>query len=113
MTTLRIENSVTDFHLWKAAFDAYAAVRTRMGVRRWRVTRQMEDPLHVYVELDFDTTGEAAAFAEFLVSKVWRTPRSQAALARHHAPVLLMQVESGAVDATGAGVVRERPADRL
>lgn len=94
MTTLRIENSVTDFSTWKAAFDAYADVRTRMGVRRWRVTRMIEDPLHVYVDLDFDGAGEAEAFAEFLVEKVWPTPRSQAALTRHHPPVLLELIES-------------------
>ncbi len=94
MTTLRIENDVTDFNTWKAAFDAYAAVRTRMGVRRWRVTRMVHDPLRVYVDLDFDSTGEAEAFGEFLVTKVWNTPRSQAALARHHQPVLLELVES-------------------
>jgi len=94
MTTLRIENTVTDFDRWKAAFDAYADVRTRMGAHRWRVTRQLDDQLHVWVDLDFHSTGDAQAFADFLVNKVWTTPRSQTVLAAHHMPVLLELIES-------------------
>lgn len=86
---------MTDFDAWRAAFDAYAAVRSQMGVRQWRIARAADDPLRVSIELDFDSAGEAKGFADFLVEKVWRTPRSQAVLAGHHVPILLERVESG------------------
>jgi hypothetical protein len=92
MTILRIQNKVKDFARWRAAFDAYADVRRRMNVRAYRVTRGVEDPQSVFVDLDFDSAQDARAFATFLTDRVWPTPRSQAALAEHYVPVLLEEV---------------------
>lgn len=96
MITLRIENTVTDYDDWKTAFDGYAGVRDRMGVRSYRVTRNAEDRRRVFVELDFGARQEAEGFLAFLTDKVWRTPRSQAVLAAHHQPQILQLVETAA-----------------
>ncbi|MFG2138636.1 hypothetical protein [Streptomyces sp. NPDC048650] len=39
MTTLQVEHSITDFDLWKAAFDRFSAFRQLSGVRRYRNRR--------------------------------------------------------------------------
>lgn len=33
MATLRIEHSISDFSVWKGAFDRFAAIRDQAGVR--------------------------------------------------------------------------------
>lgn len=43
MTTLRIEHSVPDFEGWKQAFDNDPADRKGSGVRRYQVSRSVED----------------------------------------------------------------------
>ncbi|WP_020386486.1 hypothetical protein [Kribbella catacumbae] len=97
MTTLRIENTVTDYDDWKAAFDSYAAVRKRMGVRFYRITRNTADDHQVFVELDFPDREKAEIFLTFLTDKVWRTPRSRALLTEHHQPRFLELVDAAAI----------------
>jgi hypothetical protein len=93
MITVRIDNAVQDYGQWKAAFDSYAAVRERMGVLNFRISRPIDDDQRILIELDFDQRSAAEDFIEFLIDKVWRTPRSQTVLAHHNRPELLEAVE--------------------
>jgi ribosomal protein L35AE/L33A len=59
MPTLRIEHGVPDFNRWKQAFDSDPADRKGSGVRRYLVSRSVEDPNYVMIDLEFNTTEEA------------------------------------------------------
>jgi hypothetical protein len=61
MYILRIEHPVSDHDAWKAAFDSDPIGRERSGVRRYRIMRSTDDPSHVMLELEFDSSGEAEA----------------------------------------------------
>lgn len=80
MTTLQIEHSISDYPLWKAAFDRFAARRQESGVRRHRITRPPGDPAYIVVDLDFDRAEQAEGFLAFLRSTVWSTPDNAPAL---------------------------------
>lgn len=100
MITVRIDNTVHDYRQWKAAFDTYAAVRDRMGVLGYRISRPADDDHRVLIELDFHERPAAQAFIEFLVHKVWQTPRSRATLIAHDPPELLELLEQAPIRAT-------------
>jgi hypothetical protein len=80
MPTLHIEHAITDFDLWKAAFDHFSERRTQSGVLRHRVQRPVDDPRYVVIDLDFATTGEAKRFLAFLREQVWASRDSSPAL---------------------------------
>ena len=81
MVTLHIEHPITDFATWRSAFDRFAEIRTRAGVRDHRVQQPVDDPHHVVVDLDFATAAEAERFLAFLRSEVWGSPQNAPALA--------------------------------
>jgi hypothetical protein len=56
---LRIEHPVPDYDRWKAAFDADPIGRDRMGVRRHRILRPIDDTARVVVDLEFDSADDA------------------------------------------------------
>lgn len=62
MATVHIEHAIRDYHSWKAAFDRDPAGREASGVRRYRVSRPIDDEHYVIIELDFDTRELADAF---------------------------------------------------
>jgi hypothetical protein len=62
MPILQIEHTVRDFDAWKEAFDNDPVGREQGGVRRYRVSRLKDDPNHVQVDLEFDSSDEAEAF---------------------------------------------------
>lgn len=95
MATLQIEHSITDFDTWKAAFDRFAEVRERSGVRRHLVRRPVDDPAYVVVDLDFNTAAEAEAFREFLQAKVWSSAEN--------APALVGTPQTRILEVYGAG----------
>jgi hypothetical protein len=80
MTTLHIEHAITDYATWKAAFDRFADARVRAGVRAHRILRPVDDPAYLYIDLDFASESEAAAFLGFLRSQVWASAASAPAL---------------------------------
>jgi hypothetical protein len=80
MATLHIEHEISDFEVWKVAFDRFASARERAGVRRHRVRRPDDDPRYVVIDLDFDTTGDAQNFLEFLRTRVWSSRENAPAL---------------------------------
>lgn len=80
MATLHIEHRISDYTVWRAAFDRFADIRRQAGVRGHRVLRPVDDPQSIVVDLDFDTPEEAAAFRTFLQDKVWPRPDRAPAL---------------------------------
>jgi hypothetical protein len=81
MATLHIEHAITDFDIWKGAFDRFADMRQQSGVRHHRIQRPIEDPRYVVIDLDFGTTGEAQTFLDFLQTRVWSSADNAPALA--------------------------------
>jgi hypothetical protein len=61
MYVLRIEHPVPDFNGWKQAFDSDPVGREKSGVRRYRVSRPIDDDHYVMIDLEFDTVSQAEA----------------------------------------------------
>jgi hypothetical protein len=59
MPTLRIQHSVPHFEGWKRAFDSDPADRKGSGVRQYSVSRSVDDPNLVMIDLVFDTADDA------------------------------------------------------
>lgn len=81
MATLHIEHAITDFGTWKAAFDRFAEVRERSGVRGHRIQQPVDDTCYVVIDLDFGTVDEAEKFLNFLQANVWASPENAPGLA--------------------------------
>ena len=81
MTTLRIEHAITDYQLWKKAFDGFAEARAGAGVRSCAIRLPVDDPNYLMLDLEFDTAGGAEVFAGFLVEHVWSSPAASPGLA--------------------------------
>jgi hypothetical protein len=67
MHVLRIEHRAPNYEAWKQAFESDPVGRERGGVRRHRVSRQIDDPSYVMVDLEFETSGEAESFRAALL----------------------------------------------
>jgi hypothetical protein len=80
MTTLQVEHPISDFDVWKKAFEADPVRRRESGVRRYRVFRPVDDPHYVKIDLDFDNVDEAEAFRTAL-QQLWSSDRAAPALA--------------------------------
>jgi hypothetical protein len=81
MTTLRIEHPIHEFAIWKAAFDRFEQARTNAGVRSHAIRLADDDPNYLFLDLEFDNSDQAAAFAAFLRQNVWSTPAASPGLA--------------------------------
>ncbi|HUK64458.1 MAG TPA: hypothetical protein VLV15_14025 [Dongiaceae bacterium] len=84
MFILRIEHPVPDYDRWRTAFENDPLDRRKAGVRRYRVLRAIDEPNHVFVDLEFDTRPEAEAMLAALKTlwgrvegKVMTAPRSR------------------------------------
>ena len=84
MYTLQIEHEIKDFGVWKAAFDRDPVNRAASGVTAHRISRPVDDPHSVVVELDFEQRDQAEALLANLQTKVWNS--SEAAPALQGAP---------------------------
>ncbi len=80
MATLQVEHAISDFEVWKKAFQADPVQRKESGVRRYRVLRPVDDPRYVKIDLDFDSVEEADAFRAALQG-LWSSGRAAPALA--------------------------------
>lgn len=80
MDTLRIEHPISDYAVWRRAFDAVADARTEAGVRAHRVHRPADDDHYVLIDLDFDSTEAATAFLGFLRTRIWSSSAGSPAL---------------------------------
>ncbi|HET8906792.1 MAG TPA: hypothetical protein VFN11_07495, partial [Ktedonobacterales bacterium] len=59
MFVLHIEHPVPNFDGWRQAFDSDPVGRKQMGVRRFQVTRPVDNPNFAIIDLEFDTVAEA------------------------------------------------------
>jgi hypothetical protein len=71
ISTLKIEHPVVDFATWKTAFERDPIGRERAGVLAYRVSRPLDDPKYVFLDLDFDSVEHARAFLARLEQEVW------------------------------------------
>jgi hypothetical protein len=74
MFTLQIEHAIKDFDMWKAAFDRDPVDRAGTGVLAHRISRPVDDPHNVVVELDFEGQEQAEGLLAKLQDKVWSSP---------------------------------------
>ena len=80
MFTLQIEHRIKDFGMWKTAFDRDPVNRAASGVTAYRISRPVDDPHYVVVELDFDQREQAEALLANLQAKVWNSAAAAPAL---------------------------------
>jgi hypothetical protein len=92
MATLHVENTIRDFEAWKAVFDKFDRFRADKNTRSYRLSRQVEDPNKIVIDLDFDSVEDAVAFGAAL-EQIWRTPQSQAQVVTHTRPTVYDVVE--------------------
>ena len=81
MATLHIEHAISDFDVWRGAFQRFEPHRTQAGVRAERIQRPVDDPQFVVIDLDFDTVNAAEKFRDFLTTTVWASREASPALA--------------------------------
>lgn len=93
MPTLQIEHAISDFGVWKQAFDSDPVHREQSGVRRYRILRPSDDPNYVMVDLEFDSVGEAESFRSAL-EDLWGSGRAAPALAGSPQARIVEAVES-------------------
>jgi hypothetical protein len=94
MFTLHIEHPISDLTTWKGAFDRLAALRLEHGVRSHRIQQPVDDNRFVVIDLDFDHAAEAAAFLNFLQTKVWSSRENSPALNGDPRTAILRQLEN-------------------
>ncbi|MDQ0756940.1 hypothetical protein [Arthrobacter sp. B3I4] len=80
MYTLQIEHKIKDFGMWKTAFDRDPVNRAASGVTGHRISRPVEDPHYVVVELDFEQRDQAEALLANLRATVWNSSSAAPAL---------------------------------
>ena len=73
MYVLSLWHTVADYTEWKGTFDSDPLGRERSGVRRYTITRPVDDESMVIGALAFDTLEEAEAFAVRL-RELWEGP---------------------------------------
>jgi len=101
MTTLHIENTVHDYETWEQTFDKFESFRADNGVRSYRLSRGVEDPNRVTIDLEFGSRQEAETFVP-LLEKIWATPQSRDQLVSHGTPTLLEVVRDRALVASAS-----------
>jgi hypothetical protein len=70
MIILHIAHTVVHFDNWKESFDNHEEFRKQAGVRRYRVSRGIDNPNYVMIDLEFDRLSEAQALLAG-VQQVW------------------------------------------
>jgi hypothetical protein len=93
MAILHIEHAISDYETWKRAFDSDPLQREQSGVRRYRVFRPADDPNYIFLDLEFDTAGEAQSFRVTL-EDLWASRRAAPALAGKPQARILETVEN-------------------
>lgn len=80
MYTLHVEHGIKDFALWKQAFDRDPVDRAASGVVGHRISRPVDDPHYVVVELDFEDLSQAEQLLANLKANVWNSSAVSPAL---------------------------------
>lgn len=80
MATLHIEHGISDYAVWRRAFDRFAQKREQSGVTGQRVHLAADDPNYIVLQLDFPTVEQARGFQRFLETQIWTSADSSPAL---------------------------------
>lgn len=96
MTTVHVQNTVRDFETWKSNFDKYERFRAEHGVQRYRVSRGVDDPRRVIVDLEFAEDAAAQAFLPKL-GQIMASPQAKEQLVGHEQPRLYRMVTDSAI----------------
>ena len=78
MPVLRLEHAISDFDVWKAAFDRDPARREQSGVPAIGCTGRWTTQ-YVAVDLEFDTSAEAERF-QVALGRLWQSKQAAPAL---------------------------------
>lgn len=70
MIHLHIEHTVAHFENWKASFDGFSDLRQKSGVRRYQVSRPLDNPNFAMIDLEFDSLSDAETLLA-AVQQVW------------------------------------------
>lgn len=89
VTTLHIEHPITDYGVWRAAFDGFEQLRAAAGVADQRVWRPIDDDCYVIIQLDFEHPERAVAFLDVLRTRVWANRDQSPALAGEPRTIIL------------------------
>lgn len=73
---VRVEHKVGSFSEWKNRFDSDPLGRKTSGVTGYRVSRSIDDPSYVTIDLEFANPAQAKVF-ESALREMWRTPEGQ------------------------------------
>ncbi len=71
MILLHIEHTTLTFDAWKTSFDSYATLRQQSGVRRYRVSRPIDNPNFAMIDLELDGVSDAESLLT-AVQQVWQ-----------------------------------------
>jgi hypothetical protein len=71
MPTLRIEHQVADYGGWKEAFDSDPVGRKQSGVRRYVISRAIDNPDFVTIDLEFASADDAEGLLAAM-RDIWR-----------------------------------------
>jgi hypothetical protein len=71
MILLHIEHAVLNFENWKTSFDTYAELRQKSGMRRYRISRPIDNPNFAMIDLEFDSQSQAESLLA-AVQQVWQ-----------------------------------------
>jgi hypothetical protein len=80
VATLHIEHSISDLPTWLGAYRRFGDARKKAGVRAERILQPIDDDNYIYVDLDFESAEQAAAFQQFLETNVWASREASPAL---------------------------------
>lgn len=61
MYVLRIEHPISNYEGWRRAFDNDPVGREKSGVKRYWISRPIDDDKYVMIDLEFDTVEQAQA----------------------------------------------------
>jgi hypothetical protein len=61
MYILQIEHPVPNFEGWKKAFDSDPVDRKASGVCRYKISRKVDEPNYIIIDLEFNSLNEADA----------------------------------------------------
>jgi hypothetical protein len=59
MTILQIEHNISDFDVWKKAFDSDPINRKKSGVVRYSILQPVNNPKYIMIDLEFDNLKNA------------------------------------------------------
>lgn len=94
MQILHIEHPITEYAVWKAAFDKFAEQRAAAGVLAHQVARPVDDDRWVVVDLFFAEREQAENFLTFLNTMVWARPEASPGLGGDPQTRILARAES-------------------